>query len=36
MLQSYLKIPLDQITRIESAGTQDERDNKSKSTVFQY
>ncbi len=30
MLQSYLKIPLDQVTRVESAGIQDERDNKSK------
>ncbi|KAL9967094.1 hypothetical protein ACROYT_G025259 [Oculina patagonica] len=29
MLQSYLKIPLDQVTRVESAGIQDERDNKS-------
>lgn len=29
LLQSYLKIPLDQVTTVESAGVQDERDNRS-------
>ena len=34
LVQSYLKIPLDQVPTVDSPGVQDERDNKSKNTRF--